>query len=98
QDFGLYPSLTAYETLDYIALLYNVNDPAVRTARIEAALERMNLMDVRNRAVGGFSGGMRQRVGLAQALLNEPQLLIADEPTAGLDPEERIRTRSLLAE
>jgi ABC-2 type transport system ATP-binding protein len=98
QDFGLYPLLTAYETLDYMALLCNIQDPEARRTRIDALLERMNLTDVRNRAVGGFSGGMRQRVGLAQALLNSPKLLIVDEPTAGLDPEERIRVRSLLAE
>ena len=98
QDFGLYPVLSAYETLDYMALLCNMHDPDARKARIESLLERMNLTDVRDRAVGGFSGGMRQRVGLAQALLNSPKLLIVDEPTAGLDPEERIRVRSLLAE
>lgn len=98
QDFGLYPSLTAYETLDYIALLYNIEDPQARRQRIEELLERVNLTEVRNRAVGGFSGGMKQRVGLAQALLNAPKLLIVDEPTAGLDPEERIRVRSLLTE
>ncbi len=98
QDFGLYPVLSAYETLDYMALLCNMHDPAARRERILALLDRMNLTDVGDRAVGGFSGGMRQRVGLAQALLNSPKLLIVDEPTAGLDPEERIRVRSLLAE
>jgi ABC-2 type transport system ATP-binding protein len=98
QDFGLYPVLSAYETLDYMALLCNMHDPAERRTQIESLLARMNLTDVRDRAVGGFSGGMRQRVGLAQALLNSPKLLIVDEPTAGLDPEERIRVRSLLAE
>ena len=98
QDFGLYPVLSAYETLDYMALLCNLTDTAARHARIDELLKRMNLTDVKDRAVGGFSGGMRQRVGLAQALLNSPKLLIVDEPTAGLDPEERIRVRSLLAE
>jgi ABC-type multidrug transport system ATPase subunit len=98
QDFGLYPLLTAYETLDFMALLCNIHSQEARRKRIEELLERMNLSDVRDRAVGGFSGGMRQRVGLAQALLNSPKLLIVDEPTAGLDPEERIRVRSLLAE
>ena len=98
QDFGLYPSLSVFETLDYIGLLYNIRHTADRQARIEEAMARVNLTDVRDRAVAHLSGGMRQRVGLAQALLNKPKLLIVDEPTAGLDPEERIRVRSMLTE
>jgi ABC-type multidrug transport system ATPase subunit len=98
QDFGLYPALTVYETLDYMGILCNIEDPATRKQRIEAAMERVNLTGLRGRAIGALSGGMRQRVGLAQAFMNSPKLLIVDEPTGGLDPEERIRVRSLLAE
>lgn len=98
QDFGLYPSLTTYELLDYIALLYGMDDSAARKRAIEDTMARVNLTEVRGRPVGQLSGGMKQRVGLAQALLNTPKLLIVDEPTVGLDPEERIRVRSLLAE
>lgn len=98
QDFGLYPSLTVFETLDYIGLLYNLRDNSERLERIHAAITRVNLGEVRDRQIGHLSGGMRQRVGLAQALLNNPKLLIVDEPTAGLDPEERIRVRSMLTE
>jgi len=98
QDFGFYPNLTAYETLDYFALLCHMDDAGARRARVEEALARVNLSDYADRRVSAFSGGMKQRLGIAQALLNDPQVLIMDEPTSGLDPEERIRLRSLLAE
>jgi len=94
QDFGVYDNLTALEFLGYIAALKGVRD----RARIMAMLELVNLHHVAKRVVGGFSGGMRQRLGIAQALLNDPDLLIVDEPTAGLDPEERVRFRNVLAE
>jgi len=94
QDFGVYDNLTALEFLGYIAALKGVRD----RARIMAMLELVNLHHVANRVVGGFSGGMRQRLGIAQALINDPDLLIVDEPTAGLDPEERVRFRNVLAE
>ncbi|HIE52341.1 MAG TPA: ABC transporter ATP-binding protein [Armatimonadetes bacterium] len=98
QDFGLYGSLTVYETLDYFGLLYHLTGKEERERAIETALEQTHLTEVRKQRVGTLSGGMRQRLGLAQAMLNSPQLLIVDEPTAGLDPEERVRFRSLLAE
>jgi len=94
QDFGVYDNLTALEFLGYIAALKGVHD----RARVMAMLELVNLHHVAKRVVGGFSGGMRQRLGIAQALLNDPDLLIVDEPTAGLDPEERVRFRNVLAE
>ena len=94
QDFGVYDNLTALEFLSYIAALKGVRD----RARIMAMLEMVNLHHVANRVVGGFSGGMRQRLGIAQALINDPDLLIVDEPAAGLDPEERVRFRNVLAE
>ena len=94
QDFGVYDNLTALEFLGYLAALKGVRDHA----RIMAMLELVNLHHVAKRVVGGFSGGMRQRLGIAQALLNDPDLLIVDEPTAGLDPEERVRFRNVLAE
>ena len=97
QDFGVYPQLTALEFLDYIAAAKGLEPKSARR-RIEQLLELVNLSDARHRALGGFSGGMRQRVGIAQALLNDPQVLIVDEPTAGLDPEERVRFRNLLGD
>ena len=97
QDFGVYPQLSPVEFLDYIAAAKGLEPRAARR-RIDELLELVNLTEARHRALGGFSGGMRQRVGIAQALLNDPQLLIVDEPTAGLDPEERVRFRNLLTE
>lgn len=98
QDFGLYPTLTAAQMLDYFAKLKGVTDKKERRSLVDALLERVNLTADRNRRLGGFSGGMRQRVGIAQALIGNPELLIVDEPTAGLDPEERARLHNLLAE
>ncbi len=97
QDFGIYPHLTAFEFLKYLAAVKGLSDSSAHR-RIDELLSVVNLNDVRDRPLGGFSGGMRQRVGIAQALLNDPQLLIVDEPTAGLDPEERVRFRNLLSE
>ncbi|MEO8102822.1 MAG: ABC transporter ATP-binding protein [Betaproteobacteria bacterium] len=94
QDFGVYPHLTAREFLHYFAALKGVNDPP----RIRHLLEVVNLHEHADRLAATFSGGMRQRLGIAQALLNNPDILIVDEPTAGLDPEERLRFRHLLAE
>jgi len=97
QDFGVYPNLTAREFLAYIAAAKGVPAAAARE-RIETLLDVVALHDDANRPLGGFSGGMRQRVGIAQALLADPQLLIVDEPTTGLDPEERVRFRNLLSD
>ena len=97
QDFGVYPNLNAVEFLEYLAAVKGL-DAATSRRRIDELLNLVNLNDVRKRPLGGFSGGMKQRVGIAQALLNDPQLLIVDEPTAGLDPEERVRFRNLLSD
>ena len=97
QDFGVYPNLNAVEFLEYLAAVKGL-DAATSRRRIDELLNLVNLNDARKRPLGGFSGGMKQRVGIAQALLNDPQLLIVDEPTAGLDPEERVRFRNLLSE
>ena len=97
QDFGVYPNLNAVEFLEYMAAAKGLSRRAART-RIDELLVLVNLTDARKRPLGGFSGGMRQRVGIAQALLNNPELLIVDEPTAGLDPGERVRFRNLLSE
>jgi len=98
QDFGVYPKVSAYELLDHLARLKGLADAKSRRATVEALLARVNLFDVRKQKLGGFSGGMRQRFGIAQALLGNPKLVIVDEPTAGLDPEERVRFHNLLAD
>jgi len=97
QDFGIYPNLTASEFMSYLAAARGISGRSARR-RIDQLLELVNLGDARKRRLGSLSGGMKQRVGIAQALLNDPELLIVDEPTAGLDPEERIRFRNLLSE
>ncbi len=97
QDFGVYPNLNAVEFLDYLAAAKGLGARAARQ-RIDELLQVVNLVDAAKRPLGGYSGGMKQRVGIAQALLNDPQLLIVDEPTAGLDPEERVRFRNLLSD
>ena len=97
QDFGVYPNLNAIEFLEYIAAAKGLDRKTAR-GRIQELLEVVNLTDARKRQLGSYSGGMKQRVGIAQALLNDPELLIVDEPTAGLDPEERVRFRNLLSE
>jgi ABC-2 type transport system ATP-binding protein len=98
QDFGVYPRVSAYHMLDHMAVLKGIAGKKERRETVEALLHQVNLWDVRKKAVAGYSGGMRQRFGIAQALIGQPSLIIVDEPTAGLDPEERNRFLNLLAE
>jgi ABC-type multidrug transport system ATPase subunit len=98
QDFGVYPRVSAMEMLDHMAVLKGIAGRGERRATVEALLRQVNLWHVRKNALAGFSGGMRQRFGIAQALIGDPRLMIVDEPTAGLDPEERNRFLNLLAE
>ncbi|MFM7163683.1 MAG: ABC transporter ATP-binding protein [Planctomycetaceae bacterium] len=98
QEFGVYPRTSALEMLDHIAILKGLTNSRERREVVEGMLERVNLFEHRKKAISGFSGGMKQRFGIAQALLGNPQLLIVDEPTAGLDPGERNRFYNLLSE
>jgi len=97
QDFGVYPNLNAYEFLEYIAAMKGVGGPGLRK-RIDMLLDGVNLTADAKRPIGSYSGGMKQRIGIAQTLLNDPKILIFDEPTVGLDPEERVRFRQLISE
>ena len=98
QDLPLYPTFSAYEFLDYMAILKGVNNRAARRQQIDELLETVRLRDVAHRPLRTYSGGMKRRVGIAQAMLGDPRLIIVDEPTAGLDPEERVRFRQLLGQ
>jgi ABC-type multidrug transport system ATPase subunit len=98
QDFGVYPRVSAEDMLDHLAVLKGLANRRERRETVAALLQQVNLWDVRRKALAGFSGGMRQRFGIAQALIGQPALIIVDEPTAGLDPEERNRFLNLLAE
>ena len=98
QDFGVYPRISAIDMLDHMAILKGFTDRKQRKEVVETLLRQTNLFDVRKKALAGFSGGMRQRFGIAQALIGNPKLIIVDEPTAGLDPEERNRFLNLLSD
>ena len=98
QDFGVYPKVTAWDMLDHLAQLKGLSVRKSRQDAVKGLLARVNLWEHRHRRLGGFSGGMKQRFGIAQALLGQPKLIIVDEPTAGLDPAERFRFHNLLAE
>jgi ABC-type multidrug transport system ATPase subunit len=98
QEFGVYPKISAFDLLDHLAVLKGLTQRPQRREQVEALLARTNLWEVRDKAVSSFSGGMKQRFGIAQALLGDPQLVIVDEPTAGLDPAERNRFHNLLCE
>lgn len=98
QDFGLHPNARAEELLNYFAVMKGIREKQSRREVVEALLKQTNLWDVRNQKLGGFSGGMRQRFGVAIAMLGNPKLIIVDEPTAGLDPAERVRFLNLLSE
>jgi ABC-type multidrug transport system ATPase subunit len=98
QDFGVYPKVSAIDMLDHFANLKGFAARSERRSLVESLLRQVNLWDVRKKALGSFSGGMKQRFGIAQALIGSPELIIVDEPTAGLDPEERLRFHNLLAE
>jgi ABC-2 type transport system ATP-binding protein len=96
QDLGMYLELSAFQFVDYMAILKGLDDPVRRARRVGEVLEMVALQDAAHRKLAGFSGGMKRRVGIAQAIVNDPKVLVVDEPTAGLDPEERIRFRNLL--
>ena len=98
QEFGTYENMTASDYLHYMAMLKNITDPVIREERVSYVLEAVHMIERRHEKIGSYSGGMKQRIGIAQILLHLPRILVVDEPTAGLDPRERIRFRNLLVE